>query len=140
MILFATAVVPACAPLDEEAEVRAFVAEAEIAVESRSTGFFRSHIGEDYADASGRRRDDIIAMLRGLFLVNSEIEVINRIVEVKLDGDDFATVILQSALIGSAGRARPIDIDADFYSIEIELARNGSDWELIGASWQRFLQ
>jgi hypothetical protein len=128
-----------CSPPDREAELRALIAEAESAAESRDTSFFRGVIGADYVDASGRRRDEIIGLIRGYFLINNRIEVINRIQEIRLDGDAFATIALQSAVGGNAVGGSVLDIDADFYAIDLELAREGSDWQIIGAAWNRIL-
>lgn len=123
-----------CTPPDREAEVRAFIDEAVAAAESRSHGFFRVHLDDAYTDTSGRTRDEMLGLVRGYFLVNQRVEVLSRIERIELDGDDFAVAVLQAALIGSRGG---LDIDADWRRVELELARDGGTWTVIGASWDR---
>ena len=68
-----------CGSDDPEAEVREFLADAEIAAEARDTGFFRDAISASYADRRGQRRDDVINVIRGIFLTNATVEVISRV-------------------------------------------------------------
>ncbi len=130
-VLLAVAVA-ACSPPDREAEVREFLADAVAAAEARDTGFFRAHIAESYADGRGRRRDDVINFVRGMFLTNPSIEVVSRIESIELDGDDFAVAVLQAGVVGSRGG---LDIDASLQRVELELVRAGRSWEVIAASW-----
>jgi hypothetical protein len=125
-----------CAADDPEAEVRAFIAAAESAAEARETGFFREAISASYADRRGQRRDDVVNVIRGIFLTNATVEVVSRIDAVELAGEDAATVQLQAALLGKREGATLLDVDADLYRIELELAREGGDWQVIGADWE----
>jgi len=131
--VMACASLTGCAARDADAEVRALVAAAERAAEARDTGFFRDVVAESYADTRGNGRDEIIDLVRGFFFLNTSLEVINRIDEIVLAGDEAATVTLQTAVLGrSAGRG-VLGVDADLYAIELELVRQGSAWRIIGA-------
>jgi hypothetical protein len=125
-----------CAPPDREADVRAFIDEAVEAAESRSGAFFRAHIDEAFADGRGRDRDQVLDLIRGYFFVNQDIEVLSRIERIELDGDDFAVAVIQAAVIGGRGG---LDVDASLRRVELELARDGGDWTVIGASWDRLV-
>ncbi|HEY7671348.1 MAG TPA: hypothetical protein VIC71_03950 [Gammaproteobacteria bacterium] len=126
-----------CGSDDPQAEVREFLAEAERAAEARDTGFFRDAISPSYADRRGQRRDDVINVLRGIFLTNTTIEVISRIETIELAGSDAATVKLQAALVGKREGSALLDVDGDFYGIDLELVRESGDWRVISADWER---
>lgn len=128
--------VSGCSPPDDEAELRELLAAMESAAEARDTGFFRGLIAESYIDASGRRRDEIIDSIRGFFFVNSSVEVVTRVERIEVVADEVAEIGLQAAVIGNSGRG-VLGRDADFYTLDLELARTGSDWQVIGASWER---
>jgi len=132
----ALAAATACTPADPEAAVRNFLDEAAAAAESRNTAFFRAHVDAAYTDARGRNRDDVIALLRGYFLVNTNVEVISRVQKIELDGEDFADVVVQVAAVANRGGG-PLDLDAGLRTMELELARDGSTWKVIRANWYR---
>jgi hypothetical protein len=127
--------VGSCAPDDPDAELRAFVAEAETAAEARDTGFFREAISASYVDRRGQGRDDVINVIRGVFVTNSTVEVVSRIEAISLAGEEAATVTLQAALVGKAQGASLLDVDGDLYRIELELVRESDSWRVIGADW-----
>jgi hypothetical protein len=126
-----------CGSDDPEAELREFIAAAESAAEARDTGFFRDTISASYADRRGQRRDDVINVIRGVFITNASVEVITRIDTIELAGTDAAKVKLQAALVGKREGASVLDVDGDLYDIELELVREGGDWRVIGADWER---
>lgn len=130
----------ACAGPDPSEALRTLIAEAEQAAEARDTGHFRALISDDYADASGRSKQDLVAYLRAYFFANADIEVLNRIEEVELFGDDAAELTLQSALIGRGPGRSALGVDGDLYRLSVELVRDGGDWQIIGADWERILQ
>jgi hypothetical protein len=128
--------VQGCGARDPDGELRAVIEAAESAAEARDTGFFRELISTSYGDVHGRRRDDIVNLVRGVFLANSTVEVVNRIDEIVLAGDDAATVALQTAVVGRAPGRSVLGIDADIYRIELELVREDDAWRVIAAAWK----
>lgn len=130
----------ACGPRDPDGELRALIEAAETAAEARDTGFFRNLISADYADRRGQRRDDVVNTLRAYFLLNQTIEIVSRIEAIELFGDDAASIKLQTAAVGRADGRSVLDIDGDLYRIELELGREGSEWRIIGADWNRMLR
>jgi hypothetical protein len=136
LTLLGAAVAVGCGGGDSDAELRALVASAEEAAEAHDTGFFRALVASSYADRSGRGRDDLINLVRGHFLVNGDLEVLNRIEQIRLDTDTAAEVVLQAALIRHGGRA----VDGGLYRIELELVKADGEWQLIGADWKPILE
>ena len=136
----ACAALGGCAAPDPDEELRALVENAEAAAEARNTGFFRELVAESYVDAGGRRREDVVDLIRGYFFVNAVVEVVNRIESVELVGEDAATVTLQTAVLGRGQGASVLATDAHLYRIELELVRDGGDWRVIGAQWERMLR
>ncbi len=127
--------VGACGRGDADAAIAALVERAEAAAEARDTGVFREIVADSYADAGGRTKDELIRLIRGYFIVNTDIEVMNRIVEVEVSGEDAAVVHLQTAVIGRARSRGLLGLDGDLRPIELELVREGRDWRIIGADW-----
>ena len=125
-----------CGADDPEAEVREFLADAEIAAEARDTGFFRDAISASYADRRGQRRDDVINVIRGIFLTNATVEVISRVESIDFSGPDVAAVNMQAALVGKREGAALFDVDGDLYRIDLELVRESGDWRVISADWE----
>jgi hypothetical protein len=123
-----------CTAPDADAQLRSLIAAAEGAAEARDTGFFRDVLGASYTDTRGNQRADMINLIRGYFLITTDIEVLNRIESIELLGDDAAVATLQTALVGRGGSSA-LDLDADLYRIELELIRESSGWQVVGAAW-----
>jgi hypothetical protein len=126
-----------CGPDDPQAELRELIVEAESAAEARDTGYFRDVISTSYADRRGQRRDDVVNVIRGIFLTNTTVEVISRIETIELAGTQAAKVKLQCALVGKREGASLFDVDGDLYRIELELVRENGNWRIISADWER---
>lgn len=130
----------ACAGADPGEELRAVIAAAEAAAEERDAGHFRRLVSDDYVDARGRRKQDLIDYLRLYFVANADIEVLTRVESVELFGDDAAELTLHSALVGRGPGRSALDVDGDLFRIDLELVRERGDWRIIGADWERVLQ
>jgi len=129
-----------CSPDDPTAQLRQVIDAAEQAVEERSTSHFRGLISANYVDGRGRHKEEVIGAIRGYFLLNANIEVLNRVQDISLNGQDAATVVMNTALISQAQGRSLLGIDGDLYRLELELVREDSDWLVIGADWERTLQ
>jgi hypothetical protein len=140
-IALALAVLTAgCGVSDPEAEIRAFLAAAEDAAEARDVGFFGDAIGDNYRDARGHDREEILRMLRGFFIANQRIEIVSRIDEVVIEGGDAARAVVHAGMVGRRTDAPLIDgLDADLYRFELELVNDGGNWQVIGADFKRAL-
>jgi hypothetical protein len=132
--------VSACGASDPEAEIRALLAAAEEAAEARDVGFFGDALGEGFRDARGNDRDELIRTVRGFFVANQRIEIVSRVDEIVLEGEDAARAVLHAGMVGQRTGAALVDgIDADLYRFELELVNDGGDWQIIGADYRRAL-
>jgi hypothetical protein len=140
VVAAATMLVSACGASDPEAEIRALLAAAEEAAEARDVGFFNDALGAGYRDARGNDRGELIRLVRGFFIANQRIEIVSRIDEIVLEGEDAARAVLHAGMVGQRTGAALIDgIDADLYRFELELVNDGGDWQIIGADYRRAL-
>lgn len=135
------AVVVACGTEDPEAGIRELIERAELAAESRDTGFFRGVMAERYTDTRGNDRDRLIAMMRGYFLTHPSIEMVTRIDSIVLSGTDAAEVVLHAGVLGRRdGVPLVAGLEGDLFRIELELVDQGGQWSVIGAHWERSLE
>lgn len=125
---------------DEEAELRSLVDSAETAAEERQTGYFRALLAESYTDNRGNDHERMIDVFRGYFLMHPSLEIVTRIDTIELLGADAAEISLLAGVVGQrAGGLLLGGVDGRLYDLDIELVRNGSDWQVIGATWDRAL-
>ena len=130
--------VSGCGASDPEAEIRALLAAAEEAAESRDVGFFGDVLGESYRDARGNDREEALRMLRGLFIANQHLEIVSRVDEIVIEGGDAARAVVHAGMVGRRTNAGLIDgLDADLYRFELELVNAGGSWQVIGANFRR---
>ena len=130
----------ACAREDPEASLARVIASAEAAAEARDTGYFRALIAPSYADHRGNDRDRLIDVIRGYFFANPRVDVVTRIEETELLGDDAARIVVLAGLLGRReGSGMLGGFDGRLYHLELELVLRGSDWRVIGARWERAL-
>jgi hypothetical protein len=127
-----------CAPGDPEVEVRALLAEAEAAAEGRDAGFFGAILGESYRDARGNDREETLRMLRGYFIANQRVDIVSRVDEIVVEGEDAARAVVHAGMLGRrTGAALLGGVDADLYRFELELVNEGGEWRVIGADFGR---
>ncbi|NOX69948.1 MAG: hypothetical protein GXP15_12225 [Gammaproteobacteria bacterium] len=125
----------ACSETAESPEeaVRNWLADGELAVESKDRRALVDMVSANYADARGNERKDIGDMMRLYFLRRQKVAVLTKIDQITLHGDTAAEVLL---IIGLAGtNAATVGLSADAFRFELELEYDGDDWLLIGARW-----
>jgi hypothetical protein len=129
-----------CATSDSDAEIRALLAAAAEAAEARDAGFFADAVGLGYRDARGNDREQLLRTVRGYFLANQRVDVVSRVEDVVLEGEDAARAVVYAGLLGrSAGEQVAGGVEADLYRFDLELVDDGGDWRIIGAKWNRVL-
>lgn len=121
---------PATPP--EEA-LRAWVAAAELAAESRDRGALLDMISENYTDSRGNDFAAVDKLLRVYFFRQQTVLVVTRISDIQLHGEGAASVTVIAGMAGSRGSIASLDADA--YQFELELQDEDGDWRLIGARW-----
>lgn len=137
---FVAALASGCSAADPEAEIRALLGAAEAAAEARDVGFFGDALGAAYRDTRGNDRDELLRTLRGYFIANQRIEIVSRVDEIVLEGEDAARAVVHAGMVGQRTGAALLDgVDADLYRFELELVHSGGDWQIIGADVRRSL-
>ena len=140
VVAAAVVLLPGCESSDPETEIRALLAAAEEAAEARDVGSFGDAIGAAYRDARGNDRDELIRTVRGYFIANQRIEIMSRIDEIVLEGEDAARAVVHAGMVGRrTGAALADGLDAELYRFELELVNEGGDWQIIGADYRRAL-
>ncbi len=131
-------VLTACGSEDPNTELRELIERTEVAAEERDTGHFRALVSDRYIDVRGNDRERLIDIVRGYFLTHQSLEVVTRIESIVLSGADAAEVTLLAGMLGRRTGASLLGgLDGQLYDIELELIREGGDWQIIGARWER---
>lgn len=118
---------------DPQAELEAWVAEAEAAAEAKDRRALLDKIAANYADARGNDRDELGQMFRILMLRQQSIAILTKIDAIELLDESAANVALTVGMAGTNNRL--LGLNADAYRFELELEKDGDDWLLIGARW-----
>lgn len=120
-------------PDDPEAEIRAWVSDAEAAAEDRDRRALIAKVSMNYADARDNDREALGNMFRVYMLRQQSISILTKIDDIVLHGDSAADVALTVGMAGTNNNA--LGINADAYRFELELEKDEGDWMLIGARW-----
>ncbi len=140
MIVVPFAVLAGCGRTDPEATVRARLEAAEAAAEARDAGFFGDLIAGSYSDSRGNDRTAIMRLVRGYFLANQRVEIVSRVDDVRILGDDAAEAVVYAGIAGQrSGAERLGGIGVNLYRFDLELVSEGGEWQVIGAKWERAL-
>ena len=134
-VVVALAALVACGePASEpEAELRAWVATGIESAENKQRRDLMSMVSPAYADARGKEKSDIENLLRVYFLRQHSIALLPKINEITIYDDTAASVDLTVGLAGTNDGV--LGFSADAYRFELELEKDGDEWELISARW-----
>jgi hypothetical protein len=127
----------ACGRGDPQAELAAFVREGKAAAEARDWHFFADHIATSYVDAAGRRRDEMLGLIRGYFVTHPTVHVAARLETSEREGGDAARLVIVGGLLGTRGESLAAGAEGETYRLELELVRGEDSWQVIGARWDR---
>lgn len=120
-------------PSAPEAELRAWVADGVEAAESKERRNLVGMISESYVDGRGNERSDIENLLRLYFLRQNNITLLPNIEETVVYGDTAARIVMTVGMAGTNDGV--LGFSADAYRFELELEKDGDDWQLIAARW-----
>jgi len=120
-------------PSEPEEELRAWVAVGVTAAENKERSGLVGMISSAYADARGNKRSDIENMLRVYFLRQHKIGLLTKIEEITVYGDTAAKLNMTVGMAGTNDGV--LGFSADAYHFELELEKDGDDWQLISARW-----
>ena len=140
LIFFIPILLSACGDRNSpEDQIRQFIASAVNAAESREALAIRKLISEKYKDESHRDRRKLVGLAVGYFLRHKNIHVFTRISEINIPVPNKANVKLYATMVGSPVKNAQalLDLRADIYQFDLTLTRDGVDWLLTKAYWQR---
>ena len=120
-------------PSEPEEELRAWVAVGVEAAENKERRKLVGMISESYADGRGNERSDIENLLRVYFLRQNKIGLLPNIEEITVYGDTAAEMLMTVGMAGTNDGV--LGFSADAYRFELELEKDGDDWQLIAARW-----
>lgn len=120
-------------PSEPEEELRAWVAAGVEAAENKERRSLVGMISESYTDARGNERSDIESLLRVYFLRQNNIGLLPNIEEIVVYGDTAAKIAMTVGMAGTNDGV--LGFSADAYRFELELEKDGDDWQLIAARW-----
>lgn len=130
---------PGCGREDSpQKEIEKFVAAGKEAAEARKAGDLRELISAGYADGHGRTRRDVAALAARYLYANKNIHLFTRIDELVFSGPDAARLRLYVAMAGQnvSDLDALLNMRADLYRFDCELAREGDGWKVVRADWQ----
>jgi len=120
-------------PSEPEEELRAWVAAGVEAAENKERRNLVGMISESYVDARGNERSDVENLLRVYFLRQNNIGLLPNIEEITVYGDTAAELVMTVGMAGTNDGV--LGFSADAYRFELELEKDGDDWQLIAARW-----
>lgn len=134
LLICVLAVAAACGTAEgPEEQVRAWIDQGVAAAESKSRRALVAMISPAYTDTRGNSRADIENLLRLYFLRAQTINLLPHVDEVRVIAGEIAEVEMTVGMAGATDSA--LGFSADAYRFELELERDGDDWQLISARW-----
>lgn len=121
------------APDSPEEEIRALFEKMAEAAEAADYGDFADGIADDYADLDGRDQDEVLAVVRRVFLVTRSLTVLTDVQSIEVVTDSFATATVK-AWIADVD-IRRLQFDGDGITFELELVHEGGAWRVSSANW-----
>jgi hypothetical protein len=121
-----------------EERVRAFVAQVAASAEARAWGDFPGYLADDYGDAKGLSRKEVLALVTRYILAHRSIYVFQRVRDIDVSDSRHPSAVVLAALAGSpmTGPDDLTRVQADLYRFEIALADDGDDLKVTQAAWQ----
>ena len=122
-----------------EQQIRTMLDSAARAVEQRALNQVKSFISPDYLDDRQRNRRAIMGLLTGYIFRHKSIHLLTQINRIELPQPGQARV---SMLVAMAGRpleatSRLIDVRADLFRVDLQLALEAGEWRVKSGSWRR---
>jgi hypothetical protein len=122
-----------------EEQIRALVVQAREAAEERNLSALRDLIADDYRDAQGRDKADLVNILRLVFLRHQSVHLLTRVQDVDFPQPGRATVTVYVAMAGRPFPERDIGLfRADLHRFDVTLREaGGGHWQAVDIDWRR---
>lgn len=122
-----------------EERIRTFVKAGEEAAEARDAGDLGKLISEQYQDQHQRTKRDIVAVAARYLFINKNIHLLTRIDQLSFPQPELARCRIYVAMTGRnvSDLDSLLNMQADLYRFDVELAREDGAWKLVRAEWHR---
>jgi hypothetical protein len=126
-------------PTSAEDEIRQYIASGIEAAEQRNSGVLKDMIRDNYTDQKGYDKKQLVGLIRIYFLRNKSIYLFSRIKDIKITGNQNATVLLFVAMAGKqiSDITQLSNYRASIYRFELQLFKPDDEWLLERAKWAR---
>jgi hypothetical protein len=122
-----------------EDEIRQFIASGIEYAEQRNSGDLKDMIRNNYSDQKGYDKKQLVSLMRIYFLRNKSIYLLYKIKDIKITGNQNATVQLYVAMAGKQVSDITLlsNYRASIYRFELQLIKPDDEWLLERARWAR---
>lgn len=122
-----------------EDEIRQFIASGVQAAEQRNSATLKDMIEDRYADQQGYDKNQLVGLIRVYFLRNKSIYLLYKIKDIKITGNQNASVELFVAMAGKQISDITLlsNYRASIYRFELQLIKPDEEWLLESAKWAR---
>jgi hypothetical protein len=122
-----------------EEQIRALVTEAREAAEARDLSGLRGLIADDYRDARGRGKADLVNILRLVFLRHQSVHLLTRVHDVRFPEPGRASLTVYVAMAGRPFPEQDIGlVRADLHRFDVTLREAaGGRWQAVDIHWRR---
>jgi hypothetical protein len=121
-----------------EAQVRSVIDAMEQAAEERDVSGVTEHISAQFRDGYGRDGKELSQYVRGYFVVNQSIHLLTRISSIEFPTRDEARAKVTVAMVGrEAAESNAWNLAGEIYDFDVTFMREGDDWKVTHAKWQR---
>lgn len=122
-----------------EDEIRQFIKSGIESAEQRSSGDLKDMIRDNYSDHKGYNKNQLVSLIRLYFLRNKSVYLFSKIKDIKITGNQNATVQLYVAMAGKQISDITLlsNYRASIYRFELQLNKSDDEWLLESAKWAR---
>ncbi|HEY6644529.1 hypothetical protein [Povalibacter sp.] len=121
-----------------ESQVRRTIDAMEMAAKARDVGDLMDFVAADFRDGYGQGSDELRRYMQGYFIANQSIHLLTRIEGIEFPHPDEARLQVTVGMVGrEADAANAWSLAADVYDFDVTMRKQGDDWRVIHAKWQR---
>lgn len=137
IILLALAPGCRCSRSAPEERVRQAVDEVIKAVNDQQLKPVAAAVSEQYADAHGNGKEQIVGYLRAQFILRRNLYLVVKLSSLACPEPTRARVVAFAAMAAVSGQGLPDvrTLSADVYRFDIKMADEDGVWRVVGAEW-----
>jgi len=125
-------ILSACGSSSDEEQVRAVIAAAEAAAESRDASDAMKLVADDYADERGYDKQQLHQYLRGYLLMHPKIELLVNVDDIEFETASRARVQVEIAMLGTQRGAGDMQakLAGELESWRVDMQRRDGEWRV----------